>query len=196
MSHASTKPAIASTDPSLGGQKDVASITSDWNSRQDPIHGVRVREVKNVVKGNGDVLCEVFRRDWLPEESEVDQVFQSVINPGNISAWHVHQHTTDRLFVSQGLLRIVLYDARANSPTHERLNEYRFGAVRPALLVVPPGVWHGVQNISNMPVLLLNLVDSAYCYDDPDHWRLPVDNESIPYRFEPDDASRIRPASP
>lgn len=183
MSHAPKKSSAALSNP-LGARKDAASITSDWDSLQNEIDGVRVREVKNVVKSNGDVLCEVFRRDWLLDEGVVDQVFQSVINPGNISAWHVHQHTTDRLFVSQGLLRIVLYDAREESTTHERVSEYRFGAVRPALLVIPPGVWHGVQNISNESALLLNLVDSAYRYEDPDHWRLPLDTEKIPYRFD------------
>jgi dTDP-4-dehydrorhamnose 3,5-epimerase len=184
MSQASTKTATTRREPTLEGRKDASSITADWNSLQDPIAGVRVREVKNVLKGNGDVLCEVFRRDWLLDEGVVEQVFQSVIGPGNVSAWHVHRHTTDRLFVSQGVLRIVLYDAREGSATRERINEYRFGAVRPALLIIPPGVWHGVQNISNTPALLLNLVDSAYCYEDPDHWRLPADTEKIPYRFE------------
>ena len=184
MSRTSNKSDTDSLNDALGARKDPASITSDWNWLQNAIEGVRVQEVKNVVKSNGDVLCEIFRRDWLLDEGVVDQVFQSVINPGNISAWHVHQHTTDRLFVSQGLLRIVLYDAREASPTHERLSEYRFGAVRPALLVIPPGVWHGVQNISDAPALLLNLVDSAYSYEDPDHWRLPLDTEKIPYRFE------------
>ncbi len=183
MSQTSTKAAMA-RERTLRGNKDAASITADWNARQDPIAGVGVREVKNVIKSSGDVLCEVFRRDWLLDEGVVDQVFQSVVNPGSVSAWHVHRHTTDRLFVSQGMMRIVLYDARPDSPSHERINEYRFGAVRPALLTIPPGVWHGVQNISNAPALLLNLVDRAYCYEDPDHWRLPADTDQIPYRFE------------
>ena len=177
-----TKPARGPSQ--FGARQDRQSVTSDWNSLQEPIEGVRVREVKNVPKGNGDLLCEVFRRDWLLDEGDVDQVFQSVMNPGSLSAWHAHQRTRDRLFVSQGLLRIVLYDARAGSPTCERINEFRFGAARPALLVIPPGVWHGVQNISNTPAVLLNLVDHAYCYEDPDHWRLPPDTEKIPFRFE------------
>lgn len=107
------------------------------------------------------------------------------MNPGSISAWHVHRLATDRVFVSQGLIRIVLYDARTDSPTYERMNEFRFGVMRPALVIVPPGVWHGVQNISNSAAVMLNLVDHAYRYDDPDHWRLPVDTDKIPYRFEP-----------
>jgi dTDP-4-dehydrorhamnose 3,5-epimerase len=106
------------------------------------------------------------------------------MSPGSISAWHVHQFTTDRLFASQGLLRIVLYDARPDSSSYERINEFRFGDVRPALLIIPPGVWHGVQNISKTTAVLLNLVDQAYRYEDPDHWRLPLNTEKIPYQFE------------
>jgi dTDP-4-dehydrorhamnose 3,5-epimerase len=166
----------------LKAVRDPVSITADWSPLQDPIDGVLVREVKNVVKRNGDVLCEIFRSEWF-ENDVVNQVFQSVLNPGSISAWHAHRQTTDRLFVSSGLIRIVLFDARDGSPTTGRVNEYRFGAVRPALLIIPAGVWHGVENISSTPAVLLNIVDAAYQYNDPDHWRLPADSDKIPYRF-------------
>jgi len=182
---ASPKPAKESSSDCLGAQQDRQSVTSDWNSVQDAIDGVRVREIKNVLKNGGDVLCEVFRRDWMLDDGDVDQVFQSVMNPGSISAWHVHRCTTDRLFASHGVLQIVLFDARQESPTYGRINEFRFGALRPALLIIPPGVFHGVQNISNQPAVLLNLVDKAYQYEAPDHWRLPLDTDKIPYRFEP-----------
>jgi len=182
---ATTKPVRKPAPDSLGAQKDQQSVTSDWDLLQDPIEGVRVREMKNLVKAGGDVLCEVFRRDWMLDDGDVDQVFQSVMNPGSISAWHVHHLTTDRLFASQGLVQIVLFDGRQNSTTYGRINEFRFGSVRPALLIVPPGVYHGVRNISPEPALLLNLVSKAYRYEDPDHWRLPPDTDKIPYRFEP-----------
>lgn len=176
----STNAAISDT---LGARQDSQSVTSDWNLLQDPIDGVCVREMKNLVKSGGDVLCEIFRRDWMLDDGDVDQVFQNVMSPGSISAWHVHRFTADRLFASQGVLQIVLFDGRENSPSHGRLNEFRFGAVRPALVIIPPGVFHGVRNISHEPALLLNLVNRAYRYEDPDHWRLPLDTEMIPYRF-------------
>jgi dTDP-4-dehydrorhamnose 3,5-epimerase len=182
---ATTKTAEVLISDSLGAQKDSQSMTSDWSTLQGAIEGVLVREMKNVVKSSGDVLCEIFRRDWMLGDGGVEQVFQSVMNPGNISGWHVHHLTTDRLFASQGLLQIVLFDGRQNSPTHRRINEFRFGAPRPALVVIPPGVFHGVRNISQEPAVLLNLVDRAYQYEDPDHWRLPLDTDKIPYRFEP-----------
>jgi dTDP-4-dehydrorhamnose 3,5-epimerase len=113
----------------------------------------------------------------------VDQVFQVMMNPGVISGWHTHQRTTDRLFVSHGVILIVLYDSRADSPTLGLVNEFRFGVARPALLTIPPGVWHAVRNLSAEPSILLNLTDCAYTYEDPDHWRLPLDTDKIPYRF-------------
>jgi dTDP-4-dehydrorhamnose 3,5-epimerase len=166
-----------------GAVKDEQSITSDWLSRQPVIDGVQVREVRNVAKPRGGMLTEVFRLDWRLDSGRIEQVFQNVLEPGQISGWHAHRRTTDRIFVNWGLIKLVLFDARESSPTHTRINVFQFGLVRPALVIVPPGVWHAVQNVASTPSALLNLVDHAYCYEDPDHWRLPLDTPKIPYRF-------------
>ena len=168
---------------SEGVVKDVQSITKDWIIlSSELIDGVSVREVKNVPKLNG-YLTEVFRQDWFEEPEEIDQVFQVVVDPRGLSAWHVHRVTTDRLFVNTGLMRIVLYDDRPESPTFGCINEFRLGSIRPGLVIIPPCVWHGVQNIGSEPSAILNLVDKAYNYDDPDHWRLPPDSDQIPFSF-------------
>jgi dTDP-4-dehydrorhamnose 3,5-epimerase len=49
--------------------------------------------------------------------------------------------------------------------------------------VIPPGVWHGLQNLGSGDALMLNLPTAAYVYEDPDHYRLPFDTEEIPYRW-------------
>jgi len=100
-----------------------------------------------------------------------------------VSAWHAHRHATDRLFANHGLIKVVLFDARRDSATAGRVNVFRCGDVRPQLVVVPPGVWHGVQSIGATPALLLNLPDCEYAYEAPDHWRLPPDTDEIPYSF-------------
>ena len=167
-----------------GSVKDRQSITSDWEFLQPRIDGVQVREVKHVPKSNG-YLTEVFRSDWGLDARGVDQVFQNVLLPGGISGWHVHRFTTDRIFVTHGLMKLVLYDARTESPTYGQIDELNLGALRPALVVVPPGVWHAVENVSHEAAALLNLVDAAYRYEDPDHWRLPIDTPEVPYSFGP-----------
>ncbi len=166
-----------------GARRDGRTVLPDWMPVRDLIEGVQVREVRHVPKGHG-YLTEIFRRDWGLDDAPVDQVFQVWFGPGEISAWHAHRCTLDRLFVNHGLIRIVLYDARSKSSSFRRLNVLCFGTPRPALVTVPPGVWHGLQNLSGEASALVNLVDRAYAYDDPDHWRLPPDSDRIPYRFE------------
>ena len=159
------------------------SVTADWSVLRDTIDGVRLKEMRSVIKQNG-YLTEIYRTDWNLDQTGVDQVFQVLLNPGATEAWHVHSNTTDRFFASNGRVLLVLYDARENSPTYGLVNEFRIGTERPALLVVPPGVWHGVSNIGTTSATLVNLVDDAYNYESPDHWGLPVDSKLIPYRFE------------
>jgi dTDP-4-dehydrorhamnose 3,5-epimerase len=59
--------------------------------------------------------------------------------------------------------------------------ELHAGDSRPALVVVPPGVWHGLQNLGTIDALVLNCPTEAYNYADPDHYRLPHDADQIPY---------------
>ena len=166
-----------------GAIPDEQSITSDWTMIQSPITGVKTQEVKNVIKGGGGILTEVFRRDWNLDDGVVDQVFQNVLNPAEISGWHVHMKTVDRLFVNLGTMKVVLYDARSESSTYGLINEFTTGDCRPSLTVIPPGVWHAVQNIGPTRSALLNLVDHAYDYGQPDHIRLPIGTDQIPYEF-------------
>ncbi len=172
----------AAPDFLLGAKRDRQTITGDWTLLREPIAGVEIREVKNVLKDNG-YLTEIWRDDWGLRPSAVAQVFQALIEPNGISAWHVHRYATDRLFASHGRLKIVLYDARSDSASSGRVNIFHCGTARPMLIVVPPGVWHGVHNVGAGTALLLNLPDRAYAYDAPDHWRLPPDTDQIPYSF-------------
>lgn len=163
--------------------QDKASVTKDWRlSDKCVIDGVFVLEVKPVLTDYGH-LTEVLRSEWLTEAPGVDQVFVSTMHPGRISAWHAHACTTDRLFAVTGQFRVVLYDARQDSPTFGQLNEYKIGAQRPMLIVIPPKVWHGVQNYGSEISVLLNAVDNAYKYNNPDHWRIPQNSTEIPYQF-------------
>ncbi len=78
---------------------------------------------------------------------------------------------------------MVLYDDRETSPTRGLVNVFNLGASRPSLLLIPPNVWHGVQNMSNEVSSIINFFDRQFCYEDPDDWRLPVDTPEIPYTF-------------
>ncbi len=168
---------------SIDAPRDAQSVTPQWDSvTTGTIEGVVLREVKHVLTDSG-VLVELLRSEWLGSTPGVDQVILRSIDPGAVSAWHVHRSTTDRLFCASGRALIVLYDAREASPTLGTVAEYRLGPERPALLIVPPGVFHGVKALGSRTATLVNMVNVAYSYTTPDHWRLPADSAEIPYRI-------------
>jgi len=168
---------------SIQGKKDPQLVNADWQPQGSIlIEGVVLKAMSNVLSDNG-CLTEIYRQDWRLDGKPVAQVFQKLLCAGDVSAWHAHRVTTDRLFIALGRAKVVLYDARLDSPSFGVVAEYRLGTERPALIVVPPGVWHGIRVIGDQPALLINLVDRAYDYEDPDHWRLPADSPDIPYRI-------------
>ena len=161
--------------------KDKPHVTPQWDIAMDLIDGVRTREVRNIITANG-VTTEVHREDW-GIVGTVEQVIHVSLRAGAISAWHMHDRKTDHLMVVHGHLRAVLYDGREGSPTAGKLNVLHLGLARPTLVVVPPGVWHGLQNLADGPSTFVNYFDLQYDYTAPDDWRLPADTEEIPYRF-------------
>jgi dTDP-4-dehydrorhamnose 3,5-epimerase len=50
-------------------------------------------------------------------------------------------------------------------------------------VVIPPRVWHGLQNLDATDSTFVNYFDLQYDYRAPDDWRLPQDTDEIPYRF-------------
>lgn len=162
--------------------KDQPHMSPSWDLAAQRIEGAITREVKHVVTGNG-ITTELFRQDWGVVQGEVVHMIHVALRPGAISAWHMHKLKTDHLFVVGGMIRAVLYDDRDGSPTRGKLDVHHLAAVRPMLVVIPPGVWHGIQVLSPEPGVFVNFFDAAYEYDDPDDWRLPADSSEIPYRF-------------
>ncbi len=168
--------------PLSGAVKDEPSATADWVSLQRLIEGVRVVEVRNMLQDSGS-LTEIYRADWFSTPLEIEQAFQITLKGGAITAWHMHAETTDRLFVSSGQVKIVLFDDRPDSQTRGLTNEFRFGERRAGLVIVPAGVWHGLRNLQAAASVVVNLVDRSYDYTAPDHWRLPPDSPKIPYEL-------------
>ena len=171
--------------------KDGAILTGAWHVRQQLIAGVHVAEVLHVPRDHG-VITEIYRPAWDPSGLPVVHCYQSRLFPSAIGAWSCHAKQIDRLFVNSGLLKVVLYDGREDSPTYKRLNIFHVGDVRPTFMCLPPGVWHGIQNLGSTDALMLNFPSIAYDYDDPDHYRLAYDSPLIPFSWTAEQAARLR----
>ncbi|HEX7150103.1 MAG TPA: dTDP-4-dehydrorhamnose 3,5-epimerase family protein [Thermoanaerobaculia bacterium] len=174
-----------------GAQKDGQLVTSEWQKIHKTIEGVVVREVLHVPRDHG-VITEMYRTEWDPTGLPVVHIYQSRLFPAALGAWSCHMKSIDRLFVNQGHLKVVLFDGREESPTYKLVMEMHVGDARPAFLVIPPGVWHGIQNLGSTDALMMNFPTHAYDYADPDHWRLNWDSPEIPYAWAPHGAARLR----
>jgi dTDP-4-dehydrorhamnose 3,5-epimerase len=98
--------------------------------------------------------------------------------PGRIRAWGLHQKSTDRLFVVSGLVTIVVFDGRRDSPTSGRVNEFTLSEKNPGLLLIPPNLYHGGKNIGTSEAIIINMPTRMYNYEAPDALDLPWDAEA------------------
>jgi dTDP-4-dehydrorhamnose 3,5-epimerase len=145
----------------------------------EPIDGLQHRPVRPVPHEDG-TLAEIVRTDWPQVADPVVQVHLTTTYPGRTRAWGLHQRSTDRLFVVKGLVSIVVYDGRVDSPTFGALNEFKVSERNPALLVIPPNLYHGWMNIGVDEAFILNMPTNLYIYDEPDALDLPYDSDEAP----------------
>ena len=125
-------------------------------------------------------LMEMLRAD---DElyKKFGQVYLTSAYPGAVKAWHYHEKQVDHFTCVHGMMKVVLYDDRKDSPTKGLVNEFFLGVHNPILLRIPAGVYHGFKCISEHEALIVNVPTEMYHYDKPDEFRLDAHDPKIPY---------------
>jgi len=163
-----------------------SAVDSGGNLRCSLVKGVAFRPTRPVPHEDGHVT-EVARASWDLLGKPLVQVHITTTFAGRIRAWGLHQLGTDRLFVVSGLVKIVVFDGRKESPTFGQLNEFVVSEKNPGLLIVPPNLYHGWKNIGTTEAIIINMPDRQYQHDGPDALDLPWDSEAaqriIPYAW-------------
>ena len=144
------------------------------------INGVKVKNLRVIPDERGR-LMELLRSDDREFFSGFGQVYLTTAYPGAIKAWHYHKKQTDNLVCIQGMMKIVLYDPREDSPTKGMVNEFFAGIHNPILIKVPPFVMHGFKCVSEHEALVVNIPTEVYVYNNPDEYRVPPSSPDIPY---------------
>ena len=143
------------------------------------IDGVIVTVRKPIADERGR-LMELFRSDE-PDFERFGQVYMTTAYPGVVKAWHYHKKQTDNFVCVHGMVKVALYDGREGSRTRGEVNEFFLGVHNPLRLRIPKGVMHGFKCISEHEAVLINVPTETYNYKEPDEFRLPADDPSIPY---------------
>ena len=146
------------------------------------INGVKVISLKKIPDERGTIYHMLRSSD--PHFTKFGETYFSKIYKGAIKGWHIHKKITLNYCVVQGMVKIVLYDARDNSSTKGNIMELFIGDDNYVLVVIPSGVANGHKGITETALL-------AYVPDVP-HDKLdademiridPYDND-IPYNWD------------
>ncbi len=143
------------------------------------IDGVGARRARVLPDERGR-LGEIMRADdpWFVK---FGQVYFTTTYPGVVKAWHFHKLQTDHFYVLRGAIKVGLYDARTDSPTHGEVNELYLSEHLPGLLRIPPGVYHGWMCVSDCECFVVNVTTECYDYKQPDEFRADPHDNDIPY---------------
>lgn len=137
----------------------------------------------NLIPDERGFLMEMLRNDW-EEFDQFAQCYVTACYPGVVKAWHYHKKQVDHFICLWGMSKVVLFDPRENSPTKGQINEFHIGIRNPMLIKIPPLVYHGFKSEANETSLIVNIPTELYNYSEPDEYRLPFDDPSIPYNWD------------
>lgn len=163
-------------------KKDLQTVTPEGDRVEPLIEGVKVRRLRSIEDRRGDIT-EMYDPAWGIHPGAMVFAYQVSIHPGAVRGWEMHKIQDDRIFISRGFMRWVLFDMRPESPTYRRLNTVVASHLNRMLMIVPTGVVHAVQNIGQEEAVFINFPTVPYNHKDPDKYRLPLKNDVIPFDF-------------
>lgn len=149
------------------------------------IEGVYIERLKVIPDERGR-LMEIMRSD-SPMFERFGQVYMTTAYPGVVKGWHFHHKQADNMTVVRGMMKIVLYDDRGNSPTKYTVEEFFVGVHNPILLHIPAYVIHGFKCISTEEAIVINIPTEKYDYNKPDEYRIDPYNNLVPYKWDRED---------
>jgi dTDP-4-dehydrorhamnose 3,5-epimerase len=131
-------------------------------------HGEERQIFREIIRVTDDFFSEGF-----------GQLSMASMNPDCTKAWHIHKQQVDWWYVPFGALKLVLYDARPDSPTYKEMQEFLLGPEYGQLVVkIPPGVAHGSKVIGGVTHLFYV---TSKTYSPAEEGRIPHDDPTIGY---------------
>jgi len=141
------------------------------------IDGVKITQLKVIPDERGTIF-HMLRNDDKVFES-FGEIYFSKVYPGVVKGWHLHKKMTLNYAVPVGMIKLVLFDDRENSPTRGELMELFIGEENYVLVTIPPNVWNGFKGIGLEIAMVVNC--STIPHDPDEIIRLDPFNNNIPY---------------
>lgn len=144
------------------------------------IDGVVIKTLKKIPDERGTIMHGIRSDNILNDFGEVyfKKLYQGVIN-----GWHVHEKLILNYICISGMIKLVLYDMRENSPTKGKLQEIFFGEDNYCLVHIPPGIANGSKGIWSPYSILVNVASEPH---NPSikYQRIDPHSNIIPYNWD------------
>lgn len=163
--------------------KDVQTVTPVGESVQPLLDGVSLWEIKTHVDERGS-LFELFDERWGWSKEPLVYSYVCTVRPGITKGWGFHLEHEDRYAILFGDVEVVLYDERSDSSTKGQVCKVVLSESRRQLLNIPAQVWHAVRNLGGRDAVLVNFPTKLFQHENPDKYRLPLNNDRIPHKFD------------
>lgn len=145
-----------------------------------PIAGVFIKRLKKIPDERGAIYHMLRRDDDLFEK--FGEIYFSKVYPGVVKGWHLHTKMSLNYVVVVGIIKLVLYDDRKDSPTKGNLLEIFAGEENYLLIKIPPLIWNGFKGVGSKVSIVANCATSPH--NPNEIKRLDSFTEKIPYDWK------------
>jgi dTDP-4-dehydrorhamnose 3,5-epimerase len=144
------------------------------------IDGVSITPLRRIPDERGMVM-HMLRADD-PHFERFGEVYFATAYPGVIKGWHLHTRQVQNYAVVAGMVKLVIYDPRDESPTRGELQEVFLGDDNYALVRIPPGVYNGWKCIGTATAMVANCATEPH--DPTEMRRLDPFSCEVPYSWD------------
>jgi dTDP-4-dehydrorhamnose 3,5-epimerase len=146
-------------------------------AKVEAIHDVLIVPLRQICDERGKVM-HMLRCDD-PHFQKFGEIYFSTIFPGIVKAWHIHSEMTLNYACVSGMIKLVLYDDRASSPSRGNIQEIVLGDSNYCLVTIPPGIWNGFKCLGPSTAIVANCSTVPHSKDEIS--RADPLNSEIPY---------------
>lgn len=115
------------------------------------IEGVIFTPLTRIPDERGTIYHMLRRTD--PHFIEFGEIYFTSIYRGVVKGWHRHRLMTLNYACVSGRIKLVLVDAREESPTAGAIVERFLGPDDYALATIPPGIWTGFKGMDDVSIV-------------------------------------------
>jgi len=144
------------------------------------IEGVIITKHNKIVDERGMIMHMLKKTDT--HFKEFGEIYFSCGYPGVVKAWHIHKEMTLNDCCVSGMIKLVIYDCRTESPSKGNLMELFIGEDNYCAVQIPPGVANGYKAYGDKMAIVANCASMPH--DKQELIYIDPFKNDIPYNWD------------